>query len=74
MKRKRQLLSEKKLAKELLEICGGYCMKCHILPDFRGLSKHEIKMRSQGGDPTDKENCLLLCGKCHSAQKGIIEL
>ena len=72
-KRAKTLKLEAKLSAELLEECQGYCMKCHKLPDFRGLSKHEIKMRSQGGDPTEKTNCVLLCGKCHSAQKGIIE-
>lgn len=45
---------------------GGKCEKCHKLPDFRGLSKHEIKSRAQGGDPTDPDNCQLLCGNCHS--------
>ena len=26
---------------------------------------HERRSRAQGGDPTDPENCLLLCHACH---------
>ena len=54
--------------------CKGRCEKCGRKPDWRGLSKHEIKSRSRGGDPTDPNNCLLLCGECHSAEGHIIEI
>lgn len=53
---------------------GGRCEKCHNPADWRGLSKHEIKFRSQGGDPTDPDNCLLLCGRCHSVKHGVREV
>ena len=39
----------------------------------RGLYKHEIKFRSQGGDPLDPNNCLMVCGKCSSKEHGIHE-
>ncbi|MFA5036705.1 MAG: HNH endonuclease signature motif containing protein [Candidatus Izemoplasmatales bacterium] len=45
---------------------GGLCARCGEKPDWRGLVKHEKKFRSHGGSPTDKDNCELLCGKCHS--------
>jgi 5-methylcytosine-specific restriction endonuclease McrA len=65
---------EQKLTQELLELCKGLCMNCGSTPDFRGLSKHEIKFRSQGGDPTDRNNTILVCGKCHSKFHGITEV
>jgi len=68
------LREERKLAQKLLQRCHGFCEECHKLPDFRGLRKHEIKMRSQGGDPTDPENCLMVCGRCHSKFHGIEEI
>jgi len=72
-KRAKVMYGERKLRRELLERSGGFCEICHELPDFRGLMKHEKLHRSQGGDPTDKDNCLMLCGKCHSKQHGIHE-
>lgn len=49
------------------------CEICNEMPDWRGLSRHHIKKRSQGGD-NNKENILWLCGKCHSKQHGIEEI
>ncbi len=64
---------EYQLKQELLEKSGGLCMLCKQVPDWRGLSKHEIKFRSLGGSPTDRDNVILVCGKCHSKLHGIAE-
>lgn len=69
-----QLKKERALKEVLIERCGYLCEKCHKPPDWRGLSKHEIKSRAQGGDPLDPSSCLMLCGKCHSAGHHIKEL
>lgn len=68
-----QKREEYKLTQELLEKSGGLCMMCGQPPDFRGLSKHEIKFRSHGGSPTDINNVILVCGRCHSRFHGVIE-
>ncbi len=65
-KRRRQLALERELKVKLMERCHGRCEKCRKLPDFRGLDKHEIVRRSQGGDPLDPKNCLMLCRPCHN--------
>lgn len=72
-KRVAVLRQERKLVQELLKRCHGLCEECNKPPDFRGLRKHEIKMRSHGGDPTDPANCLMVCGRCHSKFHGIEE-
>jgi 5-methylcytosine-specific restriction endonuclease McrA len=63
---------EAELRQKLLEEHGGLCMECGQQPDFRGLSLHHKKFKSQGGQ---SENCnvVLVCGKCHSAYHGITE-
>lgn len=48
-------------------------MRCHKLPDWRGLAKHEIIFRSHGGSAIDENNCILICGKCHSELHGLKE-
>ena len=73
-KKAKQMRQERILEQEMLVQSGGLCNECHQPPDFRGLSKHEIVSRAQGGDPTDRENCDLLCGRCHSAKGGIKEV
>ena len=73
-KMRQQLVEERKFKQELLVRCKGKCEICFKLPDWRGLSKHEIIKRSHGGNPLDPLNCLLLCGKCHSAEGGIKEV
>ena len=65
---------EIKLSQELLEQSNGLCMNCGQLPDWRGLSKHEKVFRSQGGNPLDKDNTILICAKCHSEKHGIKEV
>ncbi len=71
LKRQRQLALEKELIARLLTRCGGLCDRCG--PDWRGLSKHEKRFRSQGGDPLAPENCVMLCGRCHAAIHGVTE-
>lgn len=72
-KRAKVLYKEKKLTNELMKRCGGLCEICGNLPDWRGLAKHERIKRSQGGDPTERNNCLMVCGKCHARCHGIKE-
>lgn len=50
----------------------GLCQECHQKPDFRGLVRHHIRMRSRGGDE-GIVNIKWLCGKCHSLVHGIKE-
>ena len=66
-----QKVQERKLTQELLEAQQGLCAECGRWPDWRGLSKHEIVYRSDGGDATDKNNCVLLCGDCHMRVHGL---
>ncbi len=65
-KKKLQLKEERLLYAKLLIRSKGRCEQCGGKGDFRGLTKHEIKSRAQGGDPTDENNTILLCGRCHS--------
>lgn len=69
----KQKVKERILSQQLLSKCNGLCMDCGNPPDWRGLSKHEIVFRSQGGNPLEESNCILICGKCHSKRHGIIE-
>ena len=62
-KRREQIKQEVELCKLLLEKQRGRCT-CGALLGWRS-SKHEIIYRSQGGSPTDENNCVLLCGVCH---------
>jgi len=73
-KRARVMRQEKALIQCLLRRCGGLCELCHKPPDWRGLSKDEIKSRAQGGDPLDPKNCRMVCGRCHSNRHGIKEV
>lgn len=73
-KRQWQSTQETILTAKLLAEQGGKCYDCGTdKPDWRGWQKHELTFRSQGGDPLDKNNCIVLCAKCHSARHGIIE-
>jgi 5-methylcytosine-specific restriction endonuclease McrA len=51
----------------------GKCQQCHELPDFRGLAKHHIVLRSRGGKD-NLDNLLWVCGSCHSEFHGIREI
>ena len=71
-KRAKQLREEKKLTMRLYIKQKGLCLCGASLDTWRS-SKHEIVKRSAGGDPTDEDNCVLLCGRCHSREHGIVE-
>lgn len=52
----------------------GRCTQCHIrlvltlaeaAHEFQVAHIHETVMRSQGGDPTNPDNCVTLCYRCH---------
>ena len=70
----KQRRKERELAEVLVNESQGRCKSCGQPPDWRGLSKHEKVKRSQGGDPLDPENCVMLCGRCHSREHGIKEV
>ena len=69
-----QLRLERILLAELIIEQGNICGLCGKQPDWRGFSKHEKIKRSQGGGPLDKNNCIAICGKCHSKEHGIKEV
>lgn len=69
-----QKAKERELSKQLIEECQGLCSDCGSPGDWRGISKHEIKFRSHGGDPLDRNNVLMLCGKCHSKRHHLKEV
>jgi len=67
-----------KLRDYLMQRSGGLCegtlpngQRCGSPGGWRGLHQHEIIFRSQGGDPNDPDNVLLLCGKCHAQKHGL---
>ena len=45
----------------------GKCMKCGKLPDFRGLQKHHLAHRAQGGN-NSLLNVEMWCGLCHDTE------
>ena len=67
-KRQKELRLERELWVELFKEQEGLCKKCLKPPDFRGLSLSHKKRKSQGGQTT-RENCELLCGKCHAVEE-----
>jgi len=73
-KASRRRRQERLLSMGLVLRAGGRCESCGEWPDWRGLSKHEKIKRSQGGDPLDPANCVMLCGRCHSAAHRIKEV
>jgi hypothetical protein len=73
-KMRKQKVQEAKLTQELLENSNGVCALCGRAPDWRGFSKHEVVLRSQGGSATDPNNTVLICGRCHSKEHGIVEV
>jgi 5-methylcytosine-specific restriction endonuclease McrA len=54
---------EAKLKAELLYDADNQCQYCHK-PNMI-LDKHEIISRARGGNPLDKDNCIILCRSCH---------
>ena len=68
-KNKRQGVEERRLERDLAELCYGKC-------EFPGcpsncVEKHEIIFRSQGGSATDPFNVILLCIHHHRAQHSL---
>lgn len=49
------------------------CSDCGKTPDFRGLAKHHIILRSRGGKD-NPANLEWLCGTCHNLRHGIREI
>lgn len=73
-KMKKQLLAENELKRKLYIKQGGICgcgCKRKLETDYFGWDKHEIIKRSQGGDPLDEKNCVLLRRQCHMKAEGI---
>lgn len=56
---------------------GGRCEGCESIVKRASIyfaevgHVHETVKRSQGGDPTDPDNCQLLCLACHLLEHGI---
>jgi 5-methylcytosine-specific restriction endonuclease McrA len=69
-KKRKQLGLEKELTRKLIIRQKGLCAECGKLLGW-GSAKHEIKFRSQGGDPTDENNTQLLCITCHGEKHGL---
>ena len=69
-KKREQLKAENLLTARLIIKQKGRCAECDKLLGW-GSAKHEIKFRSQGGDPTDETNCKLLCLVCHGKRHGL---
>ncbi len=72
--RTKQLRLERILLGELMLEQDFACKLCGGAADWRGFSKHEFIKRSQGGNPLAKNNCIAICGKCHSKEHGIREV
>lgn len=72
-KRKAEMQAEKELTALLYIKQRGKCADCSAKLGWRS-AKHELKSRAQGGDPTEEANCVLLCGRCHSARHRIKEV
>lgn len=73
-KRLRQLELESQLTEKIFIKQGCKCADCKATePDWRGWVKHEVVFRSSCGSPLEEENCVVLCGRCHSKRHGIIE-
>ena len=71
-KRRKQMRIESELTQKLWIKQKGLCGDCSAILGWRS-AKHELIFRSKGGNPTDEDNCVLLCGRCHSKRHGIKE-
>jgi len=56
----------------IIDEAGTY-RRCCSPSDFRGMEKHHVIHRSQGGGD-EPENLMYVCAKCQSAQHGIKEV
>ena len=74
--RKRRLTQAKRrdCRAEVFARDRGRCTRCRLRlvltmaeaqHEFQVAHIHETVMRSQGGDPTDPNNCRTLCYRCH---------
>lgn len=73
VKRKKQQLVENELKRKLYIKQDGKCKKCGRALELHwaGWHKHEIVFRSQGGDPLDPNNCVLLHNVCGMGEHNI---
>lgn len=61
-KRQRDAVIRRRLVAELLETYP-WCQRCFV---ERAVDCHELKNRSQGGDPLDPTGIATLCRPCHT--------
>lgn len=61
-KRQQQDVLRRKLVAQLLETYP-WCQRCFV---HRAVDCHELKRRSQGGDPLDPTGIATLCRPCHT--------
>ncbi len=69
-KKRAQLKEERILTARLIIKQDGKCADCGVKLGW-GSAKHEKVFRSHGGDPTDEDNCQLLCLVCHGKRHGL---
>lgn len=67
-KMKQQCYHERVLKKQIVIEQWGYDGRglCLLCMQWAKLEKHEIVFRSQMGSAVDRNNCICLCGYCHS--------
>ena len=70
---KKQAKKNRELNRVTQGITTEVCQRCLLPSDFRGLSVHHKKKRSQGGS-NQLSNLVVLCGKCHSKEHGVNEI
>ena len=60
-----------KRAERFCEVCHVWLLKPSETDNPLAIGHvHEIIPRSRGGDPTDPDNCILACPKCHAREHG----
>ena len=72
-KHQKQLRIDAKVRQELIKESGGVSQISGKCPDWRGLSMHESKFRSQGGK-VSKTNSHMITGREHNLGHGIKEV
>ena len=63
--KQREQRTRRRLAADLIDQRGPWCQAGTERCTGRAVDMHEIRRRSQGGDPTDPTNVLLVCRACH---------
>lgn len=56
---------------QIAQPVDGLCERCQKVGDFRGLVKHHLKLRSDGGEDK-RSNLMWVCGPCHDRFHGIV--